>query len=63
MTSSQTMTDEERAAWRAQRAEEDRIRRERALAYAAAHPLSAEDKALARRTNRWINETLGREQS
>lgn len=63
MTASQTMTDEGCAAWRAQRVEEDRLRLERARAHAAAHPLSAEDKALARRTARWINETLGKEQS
>jgi len=54
MAASELMTPERRAAWRAERAEEERIRRERALAYSVAHPLNAQDKALAKRTARWL---------
>jgi hypothetical protein len=55
---STAMTPEERAAWRAERAEEERIRRERALAFAASHPLSPSDKALAKRTQKWLKEIV-----
>jgi hypothetical protein len=52
------MSDEERKAVRAARKAEQEARDKRAQEHAKAHPVSAEDAELGRRTTEWINRKL-----